>query len=136
MNRDEAGRRDAGPNDREIEAAVMWVWGFDPDRFDYAIGDHQCAVAAVAEWYFANRGELAALREKCKPTSPPYLLCMWHADFDDTCPWCLRHRLAILEAAARDLLAAWDGDDRGIGTDHEGRIAALRGALGEEGENQ
>lgn len=53
--------RGAGPTDAEIDAAVEWLWGFDPDRFDYIIGDYQCAIAAVAEWYFRNKDVVAAL---------------------------------------------------------------------------
>lgn len=61
-------------------------------------------------WKAAEARE-ARLRERLKPAEPPYLPCLWHEHFDDTCPFCLRHRLATLEAAARDFLAAWDDDD-------------------------
>jgi hypothetical protein len=49
-----------------------------------------------------EREELAILRERCKPSEPPYLACLWHPGmFDDTCPYCLRHRLAEEEELRR-----------------------------------
>jgi hypothetical protein len=56
---------------------------------------------ALAHEALASRAEIAGLLARCKPAEPPYLPCPWHAGTDDTCSWCLRHRLAEEEELRR-----------------------------------
>lgn len=45
----------AGPTDRELEAAVAWVWAQGPLDPLSAVSNHQCALAALLEWYLRHR---------------------------------------------------------------------------------
>lgn len=60
-------RRDAGPYDREIDAALAWVHAQGGARYPFnpfsPSGDHWCALAAVVEWYQRHRDVIAALDE-------------------------------------------------------------------------
>lgn len=58
----EKNRNDAGPSDREIEAAMRWVAEqAGPLGPLNLASNHQCAIAAVIDWYERNRDVVAAL---------------------------------------------------------------------------
>jgi len=93
-------RHDAGPYDREIDAALAWVheqggalYPFNPFS---PSGDHWCALAAVVEWYHKYRDTIVALHQ-------------WHERhrqwYEATDPGTVRPKQ--FDAAHYEMAAAW-----------------------------